>query len=199
MNKNLFDAIKDRRSFYSISKDTVISDDEIKGIINHAVEFTPSAFNSQSARVLVLLGEEHNNLWMIANEILKQIIPPENFKPTEEKINSFKNGYGTVLYFEEQNTITELQRKYPLYEQNFPLWSLQSSGMLQNNVWMMLEAEGFGVSLQHYNPLIDDKVKANWHIPESWKLLAQMPFGKPLAQPAPKSFLSLTERVKFFK
>jgi hypothetical protein len=71
--------------------------------------------------------------------------------------------------------------------------------MLQNNVWMMLEAEGFGVSLQHYNPLIDDKVKANWHIPESWKLLAQMPFGKPLAQPAPKSFLSLTERVKFFK
>ena len=199
MNKSLFDAVKDRRSFYAIGKDTVIADEEILNIVNHAVQYTPSAFNSQSARVLVLLGKEHDKLWLITKEILKGIVPPENFKSTEEKLSAFQNGYGTILYFEDQDTVTGLQKKYPLYEQNFPVWSLESSGMLQNTIWMMLEVAGFGVNLQHYNPLIDEKVQSNWNIPQSWKLLGEMPFGTPLAEPNAKTFLPLNDRVRFSK
>ena len=199
MNKSLFDAIKDRRSFYAIGKNPVISDEETLNIINHAVNYTPSAFNSQGSRVLVLLGDEHNKLWTITKDILKAIVPPENFSSTEEKLTSFQNGYGTILYFEDQDTVTDLQKKFPLYQQNFPIWSLQSSGMLQNNIWLMLEEAGFGVSLQHYNPLIDEKVSTNWKTPKSWKLLAEMPFGKPLASPDAKTFFPLSERVKIFK
>ena len=70
--------------------------------------------------------------------------------------------------------------------------------MLQYIIWTMLEAEGYGASLQHYNPLIDEKVKVVWDIPENWLLLAQMPFGKPLAEPEPKSSLPLEDRVKVF-
>lgn len=199
MNKSLYDAVKERRSFYAIGKDPVVSDEEILNIINHAVQYTPSAFNSQGARVIVLLGDDHNRLWSITKDTLKDIVPPENFSATEEKLTSFQNGYGTILYFEDQETVTGLQMKFPLYQENFPVWSLQSSGMLQNNIWMMLEAAGLGVSLQHYNPLIDEKVKATWKAPESWKLLAEMPFGKPLASPDPKTFLPLSDRIKIFK
>lgn len=71
--------------------------------------------------------------------------------------------------------------------------------MLQLVVWTALENEGLGASLQHYNPIIDEEVKKQWNIPESWKLIAQMPFGKPASEPKEKQFQPLEERVKVFK
>jgi predicted oxidoreductase (fatty acid repression mutant protein) len=59
--------------------------------------------------------------------------------------------------------------------------------------------EGLGVSLQHYNPIIDEEVKKQWNIPGSWKLIAQMPFGKPTAAPDEKEIKPLDERVKVYK
>ena len=56
---------------------------------------------------------------------------------------------------------------FPLYKDNFPIWSLQANGMLEFAVWTSLEAEGLGASLQHYNPLVDDGVKKAWSLPES--------------------------------
>ena len=80
-------------------------------MIYHAVKHTPSAFNSQSARVVVLLGEQHDKLWDITKETLRKIVPENNFASTEEKMNAFKSGYGTVLYFEDSEVVEELQEK----------------------------------------------------------------------------------------
>jgi predicted oxidoreductase (fatty acid repression mutant protein) len=71
--------------------------------------------------------------------------------------------------------------------------------MFQYVVWTSLELEGFGASLQHYNPLIDDEVKKEWGIPDNWKLLSQMVFGKPTAPAGEKEFKPLAERVKVFR
>ena len=71
--------------------------------------------------------------------------------------------------------------------------------MLQFAVWTALEDEGLGASLQHYNPLIDDDVRAEWNLPASWRLLGQMPFGKPGGVPGPKDFLPIEDRVKVIK
>jgi uncharacterized protein len=199
MSETLFNALEKRRTFYAIGKDTVVSDGEIEKLVNHAVKQAPSAFNSQSGRVVLLLGEESDKLWDIAKGILKKLVPPENFPATEGKLNSFRSGYGTVLFFEDQPTVKGLQESYPLYAENFPVWSLESSGMLQYAVWLLLEDAGFGVSLQHYNPLIDEEVRKTFGVPEGWKLLGEMPFGKPTAPPDPKSFLPLEERIKVFK
>lgn len=199
MSKDFYNAIKDRRTIYGISNESPISEDRIKEIINYAVKHTPSAFNSQSDRVVVLFGESHNKLWDITKETLRKIVPAENFSSTEQKINSFRNGYGTVLFFEDSSVVELLQQQFVLYKDNFPVWSLQSNGMLQHVIWTSLEIEGLGASLQHYNPLIDDEVKEQWHIPTNWKLLAQMPFGKPTAAPDEKQFQPLEMRVKFFK
>lgn len=199
MSKDFYTAIKDRRSIYAISKETPVSDDRIQEVINYAVMHTPSAFNSQSARVIVLLGENHNKLWDITKDTLRSIVPAENFADTEGKINSFRSGYGTVLFFEDSSIIESLQQQFELYKDNFPVWSLQSNGMLEFVVWNSLAIEGLGASLQHYNPLIDNEVKKQWNIPANWKLIAQMPFGKQTAAPDVKQFQSIESRVKVFK
>lgn len=199
MKNALYTAIRDRRSVYEIGKEPVIPDEEILALIRHSVRHAPSANNSQGARLLVLLGKEHDKLWDIVMETLRAIVPPEKFARTETKINSFKAGYGTVLFFEDQDTVGRLQQKLPTYRETFPKWALQSNGMLQYSIWISLEKAGFGASLQHYNPLIDEKVKSTWDIPASWSLLAEMVFGKPYAIPEPKDSLSLEERVRVFK
>lgn len=199
MEKTFYSAVQQRRSVYGISKDPVISDEKIKEIVTHALTYAPSAFNSQSARVFVLLGEQHDRLWEITKETLRKIVPPAQFSSTEEKINSFKSGYGSVLYFEDQTVVQGLQNKFPLYKENFPIWSQQASGMLQFIIWTALEIEGFGVSLQHYSPLIDEEVRKTWNVPDTWKFIAQMPFGKPTAEPEEKQVQPLEARMKLFK
>lgn len=198
MGNDFMSAVKNRRSHYAISKDSPVSDEKIHELINEAVKYTPSAFNSQSARVVVLLGQKHDQLWDLTKETLRKIVPADKFAPTEEKMNSFKSGYGSVLFFEDQSVVESMQNQFALYKDNFPIWSNQSSGMLQFVVWTALEDAGFGASLQHYNPLIDDEVASTWNLPSTWKLIAQMPFGKPTAEPGEKTFQPLEERVKFY-
>lgn len=199
MNKDFYNAVADRRTIYGISKEKVTTDEVIKEIIEQAVKNTPSAFNSQSARVVLLLEKHHDKLWNITKETLRKIVPADKFGPTEDKINSFSNGYGIVLFFEDTSVVESFQKNFALYKDNFPIWSQQSSGMHQYVIWTALEIEGFGVSLQHYNELIEADVKKEWNIPSSWKLIAQMPFGKPTAQPDEKQFQPLEERIKIFK
>ena len=200
MDKSFFDVVKTRRTHYSISKESVISDERIQEIVSEAVNHTPSAFNSQSSRVGVLLGEQHDRLWDIVKAELKKIMPAENFQATEDKINgAFRSGYGSILFFEDMAVIEGLQKQFPLYKDAFPIFSHHSAGMLQFVVWTAFSDEGLGASLQHYNPVIDSAVKSAWNIPDSWKLLAQMPFGKPIAQPGKKEFQPIENRLKIFK
>ena len=199
MAKNFYEAIETRRSHYGISKEQIVSDDKIKEIIEHAVKHTPSAFNSQTARVVLLLDEHHTKLWGITKEALRKIVPEDKFSTTEEKINAFNAGYGTVLFFEDQNIVEYLQNKFPLYKDNFPIWSKESSGMHQFNIWTSLQLQGYGASLQHYNELIEAEVKKEWNIPDDWKIRAQMPFGKPTSNPEEKEYKPLEDRIIVYK
>lgn len=200
MERNLKEALKHRRSYYAIANQSTLPDDEIEEILDLAALHTPSAFNSQSTRMVLLLKEHHKKLWDIVLETLKQIVPEAAFATTETKINkSFAAGYGTVLFFEDRTIIEGMQKAFPLYHDKFPIWSQQTSAMHQLSVWTMLEDAGFGASLQHYNPVIDEQVAATWKLPENWELMAQMPFGLPLEPPGKKEFKPLSDRVRVFK
>lgn len=200
MEKNFFDAVKVRRSHYALTKEKIVNEDKILEIVKEAVTHTPSAFNSQSARVVVLFDGQSDSLWEIVKEELKKIVPEKAFAKTEEKIDgSFKSGFGTILFFEDMTIIEGLQEKFPLYSDNFPIWSNHSAGMHQFVIWTALSAEGLGASLQHYNPVIDATVKKEWKIPEKWKLLAQMPFGKPIDELEEKEVIPLEERVRVYR
>ena len=199
MNTPFFDAVKARRSIYGISKDFVLSDEIIQDIVEEAVKHSPSPFNSQSARVVLLLGAQHDCFWQITKEELRKLVPADKFGPTEEKIAAFASGYGSVLFFEDMTVVESLQKRFPLYQDRFPVWSQHASAILQYVVWTALEQAGFGASLQHYNPIVDAPTKQTWNIPDRWQLVAQMPFGKPTAPPANKEFLPLADRVRVYK
>ena len=89
-----------------------------------------------------------------------------------------------------------LQENFALYKDNFPVWSQQSSGMAQFAVWTALAAEGIGANLQHYNPLVDSWVAKKTGAPETWKLMAQMPFGSIETPAGQKEFAPVETRVK---
>ncbi len=121
MERTFSEALKNRRTYYSITDQSPIPDQEIECIINLAVRHVPSAFNSQSTRVVLLLGKSHKKLWNIVKDALRKIVPGEAFAKTEEKIdNSFACGYGTVLFFEDQKVVKGLQEAFPSYQENFP-------------------------------------------------------------------------------
>lgn len=200
MERTMKEALMHRRSYYSITDSSPVTDEAIENIVKFAAEYIPSAFNSQSARLVLLLGDNHKKLWDIVKSVLKVQITPEAFMKTEAKIEaSFASGYGTVLFFEDMETVENLQKNFPLYADKFPSWSDQTSAMHQLTVWTLLEDAGFGASLQHYNPLIDQPVRDEWNLPRSWRLVSQMPFGMPLEQPGQKTNLPLDQKVKVFK
>ena len=92
-----------------------------------------------------------------------------------------------------------LMKKFPQYASNFPTWAEQSSGMHQYIIWTLLVDMGLGVSVQHYNPLIDDQVKKEWNLDKNWRLVAQMPFGRPLTEPGEKEYKPVDSRSLLFK
>ena len=73
--------------------------------------------------------------------------------------------------------IKGLQEQFELYADNFPVWSEHSTAIAQFAVWNVLAEQGIGASLQHYNPIIDEKINAGFDIPAQWKLRAQLVFG----------------------
>lgn len=199
MSKDFYSAVKNRRTIYGINKEKVVPEDRIIDVVQEAVKNAPSAFNSQSSRVVVLLGKNHDKLWDIVEAELKKIVPTENFSKTAEKINSFRNGYGSLLFFEDRDVVSGLQKNFPTYKDKFPLWSQQASGILQYIIWTSLEVEGLGASIQHYNPLIDEEVKKTYKIPGNWELIAQLPFGKPVSGAGEKEISPLEDRIKIFR
>ncbi|PRP80593.1 hypothetical protein PROFUN_12355 [Planoprotostelium fungivorum] len=192
MSDNFFNAAKGRRSIYAIKKSSTISDNKIGEIVQDAVKYAPSAFNSQSARTVVLFGRHHDKLWEMTKE------SPEHYAQTEKRLDGFKAGHGTILFFEDMTVVRGFQEKFVKYQDQFLNWSQQANGMLQYMIWTALETEGLGCSLQHYNPSIDDQVKLEFQIPAEWSLVAQMPFGERGGEPNSKEFKPLEDRVKIF-
>lgn len=199
MNRQaLQQAAETRRSIYALNKSLPLGNQEITQIIEHAVLHTPSSFNSQSARVVVLFGAEHDKVWQFVEDALRAVVPAESFEPTAQKLNLFKAGAATVLFYEDQNVVKGLQEQFPAYAANFPVWADQANAMVQYAVWTTLAAEGIGANLQHYNPLPDAAIAQEWNIPDNWLLRAQMVIGGIEAPAGEKTFEPVENRLKVF-
>jgi len=170
--------MEQRRTIYNLESTISIDDSELEELIAHAVKHVPSAFNSQSTRIVLLLNDKNEKFWENTKEILKETMGPDrDFEPTRQKIDNFKHSYGTILYYEGKDVITGLQEKMPNFYDNFEIWSNQTNAMHQYAIWTALATKGIGASLQHYNPIVDEATANEFNIPKTWKLVAQMPFG----------------------
>lgn len=195
---SFYELAKKRRSIYHLGKNIELSNDKLVKLIKDIVDQTPSSFHSQTSRVVILLGEEHDALWEITREKLRAIVGEDNFEGTDQKINSFKAAKGTVLFYEDKDVVSGLQKQFPLYADNFPIWSEHSTGLTQYAVWLALAEVDIGASLQHYNPIIDADVAKRWDIPSNWVLRAQMPFGSIESPASEKNHLDEETRYRVF-
>ncbi|EOA83355.1 uncharacterized protein SETTUDRAFT_164775 [Exserohilum turcica Et28A] len=184
--KPFLDAVKDRRTIYQLNKQAPISDKQITDLAEKALLHVPSSFNSQSTRLVVLLNADHDQFWDYVLEVLKPIVPADQFAQSETRVNSFKAAYGTILFYEDPEPVENLRKAFPIYAHHFGDWSDQTNAMHQYALWVALEAEGFGANLQHYNPLVDPKAAERWNIPVAWKLRAQLVFGGRAGEPGEK-------------
>ena len=71
MKKTFLSSIHERRSVYSITNTSPIPKNKIVALIEMLLEDVPSAFNCQSARVVVLFEQAHKNFWDIVMRTLR--------------------------------------------------------------------------------------------------------------------------------
>jgi len=196
MSNAFIAAARRRRTQYSLGRDLPLSQADTIALIQEAVRQSPSSFNSQSSRAVILFGDESLKFWGFVKDALRAIVPADAFAPTEAKIDGFAAGAGTVLFYEDSAPVKALQEQFPLYADNFPVWSEHATGIAQYAVWTALSEANIGASLQHYNPLPDAAVAAEWDIPSTWTLRAQMPFGSHAAPIGDKTFIDDATRFR---
>lgn len=195
MSNAFLTAAARRRTQYSLAPELPIPQSEVTALIQEAVRQSPSSFNSQSSRAVILFGTESRRFWDLVKDALRPVVPADTFAQTEAKLDGFAAGAGTVLFYEDSAPIRALQEQFPLYADNFPVWSEHSTGIAQYAVWTALSEAGIGASLQHYNPLVDAAAAAQWNLPSTWTLRAQMPFGAHAAPIGEKTYID--DAVRF--
>ncbi|MGD9964436.1 MAG: nitroreductase, partial [Candidatus Izemoplasmatales bacterium] len=62
------ESLRKRRSIYAIDKSIGIEDQELVDFIREITLNTPSAYNSESQRVVILLKDKHDLLWDMIKE-----------------------------------------------------------------------------------------------------------------------------------
>ena len=200
MNSTFNKLTAQRRSIYALGDQLTNSPEEIYDLIITAIKNSPTAFNSQTVRAVVLFGKSSDKVWDIVEVALKEVVKdPQAFANTQKKIASFRAGFGTVLFLTETDTVHELEKQFPAYADNFADWAEQGIGGAQQAVWTALAEQQIGASLQHYNPLIDDAIHQAFNLPDSWQLRAEMPFGSIEAPAGNKDFRDDSEKFKLIK
>lgn len=195
MNSEFGKVIARRRSIYALKKESPISDQAIEDILKHALKYTPTAHNTQLTRLVLLQRGAHDEFWDFVMEAIREAAGPVDLTDSERKIDTFRDGYSTVLFYNDTLETRKMIEEMPLYADQFEKWAGHANAMLQFSVWNMLEEAGFGASLQHYNPIVDERVRQRWNISPDWELMAQMPFGTPYAEPETvKTFLPMEKR-----
>ncbi len=93
---SLKDAAVHRRTIYQLNKKAPVDDKTIEEVFRLAIKEVPSSFNSQSARIVVLLKDDHDAFWDIVRDILKAHVPEDKWEHTGQRIEGFRKAYGTV-------------------------------------------------------------------------------------------------------
>ncbi|CAI8498889.1 unnamed protein product [Hanseniaspora opuntiae] len=138
--ETLLTAIKERRTIYSLKPELPagVTLADIKDITQAILKDTPSAFNSQPNKVIILTGEAH------------------------------KQAYGTILFIVDDDVTKGLQEGFPAWAAAFPDFAVTSNGAVQISTWTALsQLPGFGAHLQHYNFLkgfLGDKIGENYTV-----------------------------------
>lgn len=124
-------ALEVRRSIYTLTDTLPIPHTRIATIVSHAVIHSPSPFNTQSTRTVIVSGSAHARLWAMGDAMLQQTLPPAAYQSLAPKVAGFKAAYGTIMFFDDQAPLREMGEKNPAVKDMMGQWSEHASGMVQ--------------------------------------------------------------------
>ncbi|GAM85917.1 hypothetical protein ANO11243_039270 [Dothideomycetidae sp. 11243] len=177
-NITLVDAAINRRTIYQLTKTSPVPDSRLLELVRHAARHVPSGFDSQTTRMVVLLSAEHDRFWDFVWDALQPHLKSEDqSKASRARIDGFRGAHGTILFFESQNAQDATAKKFPTYADKIGQFGEHSNAMHQYLLWTAFEAEGLGCNLQHYNPLVDERVIEHYGLDKDLVLKAQLVFG----------------------
>jgi predicted oxidoreductase (fatty acid repression mutant protein) len=191
---NFLQVIEQRRSINPLDATYLQPKEELIASLQSILTYTPSSFNKQTQRMVLLLEHSHQQFWDLVIYAIQRIVPVEQFERSKAKISLFRNSLGTVLFFDDTYATKALGNQFPLYQDSVETWSVEQNGMLQINVWNGLVSLGYQANLQHYTELIEEQTKEAFLIPSHWKMMGQMPFGVAKIAPNLKEYIPLVNR-----
>src|SRR5699024_945588 len=107
-----------------------------------------------------------------------------------------KNGVGTVLFFEDLDAVA----KMPAQGERAVAYKENNSANNQYAIWLALTELGLGANLQHMNigheQGFDKSVIEMLDLPESYEMIAQMPFGSIEGTAGAKEYIEDNVRVQ---
>ncbi|CCK69172.1 uncharacterized protein KNAG_0C00580 [Huiozyma naganishii CBS 8797] len=187
--QNFLDVISNRRTIYDLKPE--LPNGAPVGTIQHVVHTivkeTPTAFNSQVNRAVILLGDAHKKVW----EHVAAAMPTPNAKA--RPLACQNEAYGCVVFLTDDKTTADLQAQFPSFAGAFPSHADTSSGAVQIEAWAALESLGCGCNLQHYNALVREALPAD--VPKGWSVHSQLVFGLPVKAAPAKTYIDNEVRI----
>lgn len=196
----LKDLMEKRRSAYVVGKDTDLTPEEITDAVTETALHVPTAFNAQSHRLAVVYGEVNDKVWDIIYDSAQSFVDPEQLKEMEAVYKNPKNGIGTILFFEDRDAV---EANIPANEERSQVYKLDGSANSQLTAWLTLTELGLGATLQHHNigyeHGFDKAFRELLDLPESYELVAEMPFGSVEQDFSEQASLTGDKLVKSFQ
>lgn len=190
------DLVKQRRTAYAIGKNTELSNKEIADRIREVTQDIPTAFNSQTTRLVVVFGEDNIKLWDHILDVQKDVLEGDMWEMMSGVMQGAKAGIGTVLFFEDRDAVAGALGE----NERANVYKHHHSANTQYGIWLALTELGLGGSLQHMNigfeQGFDKSVKEMFNLPASYELIAQMPFGSIEAPANDKDYIDSSEQVR---
>ncbi|MBG9979976.1 nitroreductase family protein [Facklamia sp. DSM 111018] len=195
------DLASKRRSHYVVGKNVDYTVEEIADYIGKVALEVPTAFNSQTSRLVIVTGEANAKVWNIIHQTQKEVLPAEMYEYFKGLFEgSENNAFGTILFFEDREAI---KANIPTNEERQEIYKEQNAANTQYATWLALTELDLGATLQHFNvgykQGFDRSLREALNLPESWELNAQMPFGSIEAEANPKDKMPVDEKVLVIK
>ena len=194
---NFTDLQAKRRSTYVIGKNTDISKEQITEALREAAKNVPSSFNSQTSRLVLVFDEANERVWKEIYNVQKDVLDEATWGMMGPVIEGAGQGVGTILFFEDRDAVKE---NIPAAESQQNLYKQDNSSNQQYAAWLTLAELGLGGTLQHFNIGYEqgfDKVfRELLDLPESYEMVAQMPFGSIEQEYEPKDYIDSHVQVQ---
>ncbi|CCF57696.1 hypothetical protein KAFR_0D00490 [Kazachstania africana CBS 2517] len=176
--------IASRRTIYELKPELPagVTIEHVQNAVQQIIKETPTAFNCQLLRAVVLTGETHKKVW----DHVASAMPDAGAKKRPESVRD--EAYGSVIFFTDDNITKKLQSDFAAFAEVFPRLGAHSSGASQINSWAAIESLGLGAHLQHYNDLVRAALPEK--IPANWGVHSQLCFGARAGQPGEKTYIN---------